>query len=102
MIYLKISFEILPEKQQEFEQAVPWLIQNDQAAGECVKQQLLQESGITEKFVYLAEWSTRHELESHLRSDRFRALWGGMTLLGKINEATIVSSNRIEDLKQTN
>jgi quinol monooxygenase YgiN len=100
MIYLKILFEILPEKKKEFEQAVPWLVQIDQATEECVKQQMLQESEHPGRFVYLVECSSRKELESHLRSERFRALWGGMILLGKIIEGKIVTSDTIEDLKQ--
>jgi hypothetical protein len=54
MLYLKMSFNVLPDKKKEF--------------------------------------------ESHLRSERFRALWGGMKLLGKITEAKIVTSDKVEEL----
>ena len=101
MLYLKISFEVLPDKKKEFEQAVPWLVHADVLSEEDVKQQILHENGKPVSFVYLGECETREKLESHLRSERFRALWGGMKLLGKITEAKIVTSDKIEDLDQT-
>ena len=102
MHYLKISFEILPQKMKEFEQAVPWLVKNAVHREDDLKQQILSVSGKPAHFIYLGECETREILEAHLRSEPFRALWGGMKLLGRINEAKIVTSNRIEDLDPIN
>lgn len=99
MLYFKISFEVLPEKRKEFEQAVPWLVHSDVISEEDLKQQILHENGKPASFVYLGECETREKLESHLRSERFRALWGGMKLLGNITEAKIVTSDKIEDFE---
>jgi hypothetical protein len=99
MLYIKISFAILPEKQKEFEQAVPWLVHSNVISEEDVKQQILRDSRKPASYVYLGECETREKLECLLRSERFRALWGGMKLLGKITEAKIMTSDRVEDLE---
>ena len=98
MIYIKISFEILPEKKKEFDQAVPWLVHSLRISEGELSEQIVQVSGSSESYLYLGECETREELEAHIQSERFRALWGGMKLLGKITEAKIMTSDRIEDL----
>jgi hypothetical protein len=99
MLYIKISFEVRPDKKKEFEQAVPWLVQADEACKEDIKQKILQDSSNSDGYVYMGECETRENLESHIRSERFRALWGGMKLLGSITEAKILTSDTVEDLE---
>lgn len=98
MLFLKISFEIFPSKQKEFEQAVPWLITNNLKQDKDIRQQVLHDVGNPTQFVYLRDCESREELDSHLISERFRALLGGMKLLGKIVTAEIVTSDQVEEL----
>lgn len=101
MLYLKVSFEIFPSKQKEFEQAVPWLIDPDKKDNVDSKQQILHDVENPARFVYLRDCDSREDLESHLLSERFRALLGGMKLLGKIVAAEIVTSDQVEELSLT-
>ncbi|NOR15201.1 MAG: hypothetical protein GQ544_05820 [Candidatus Aminicenantes bacterium] len=98
MLSIIISFEIIPAKQKEFEQAVPWLITPNKEDNKDVRQQILHDIGKPTQFVYLRDCESREDLESHLRSERFRALLGGMKLLGKIVSAEIHKSDQVEQL----
>ena len=98
MLYIKISFEIIPAKQKEFEQAAPWLINPVGEKNKGTGQRILHDVGNPTQFVYTRDCVSREDLESHLRSERFRALLGGMKLLGKIVAAEIHSSDQVEEI----
>lgn len=98
MLQLKISFEILPAKQKEFEQAVPWLIAPKEEKNRDIKPQILHDIENPTQFVYIRDCESREDLESHLRTERFRALLGGMKLLGRIIAAEALSTDQVEEL----
>ena len=91
--------DILPDKDLEFEQAAQWLVRMEDEVEGKFRQLISREIGYPEKTFYIGEWDSRKNLDAYIQTDRFRALLGGMKLLGRITEAKIVTSSKVEDLR---
>ena len=91
--------DILPDKDLEFEQAVQWLVRSEDEVEGKFRQLISKEIGYPEKAFYIGEWDSRKSLDDHIQTDRFRALLGGMKLLGKITVAKIITPSKVEDLR---
>ena len=48
---------------------------------------------------YSEEWEYRERLQSYLKCEAFKGLIGAMKVLGDIQYATVISSNRVEDIR---
>jgi len=101
MIVVKIRVEVLPDKKQEFEQAARWLIDSQPKEEGNILKSIYQDLCNPNTFYYLEEWDSRKNLKAHFQSDKFRALLGGMKVLGEIVEAKIISGAREEELEIT-
>ncbi|KPK28940.1 MAG: hypothetical protein AMJ61_00060 [Desulfobacterales bacterium SG8_35_2] len=99
MIVVKIRVAVHPDKRKEFEQAAQWLIDSQPKEEGNVLKSIHQDLCDRNAFYYLEEWNSRKSFKAHFRSDEFRALLGGMKVLGEITEAKILSGVREEELK---
>jgi quinol monooxygenase YgiN len=99
MIILRIRVEVLPDKRKEFEQAAQWLIDSQPKEEGNILKSISQDLCKPNTFYYLEEWDSRKNLKAHFQSDKFRALLGGMKVLGEITEAKIISGAREEKIK---
>ena len=96
---LQEKMEVLPDKRQEFEQAAQWLIESQpKEKGNSLKS-IYQDLCKPNTFYYLEEWDSRKNLQAHIQTDNFRALLGGMKVLGEITEAKIISGAREEEFE---
>ena len=98
MILVKICVEVLPQKRKEFEQAAQWLVKSEGGEKGNLLKTIYQELGNPNAFYYLEEWDTREHFEVHFHSDSFRALIGGMKVLGEITGAKIIFGAYEENL----
>ena len=99
MIVVKIRVEVLPDKRQEFEQAACWLIDSQSREEGNILKSIYQDLCTPNTYYYLEEWDSRKNLKAHFQSDNFRALLGGMKVLGEITEAKVISGAREEELE---
>ena len=96
MIQLQISVEINPHKRLEFEQAACMMLEGKSISQRWLSYALYQQLEHHNLYYYTEEWQSRKALDSHMASDDFHALLGAMKVLGKILEARIVTSDRVE------
>ncbi|MBU2514577.1 antibiotic biosynthesis monooxygenase [bacterium] len=99
MIIVRITLNVLPEKQLEFTQTLLSMIEATEMETGCLSYGVY--SDIEDKNCYnlLEEWETREDLNHHMRSHRFSVLLGSKTLLCKplkIQIFTVAASEGIE------
>ena len=81
MILVIIRMKVLPEKRMELSQAIASLIGPIRTEEGCLRCDFCQSMEDENELHLLEEWNTRENLNSHLKSDRFRVLRGAMNLL---------------------
>ncbi|MDZ7695696.1 MAG: antibiotic biosynthesis monooxygenase family protein [Deltaproteobacteria bacterium] len=81
MILVIIRMKVLPEKRMELSQAVASLIGPIRTEKGCLRCAFCRSVEDENEFHIFEEWDTRENLNSHLKSDRFRVLRGAMNLL---------------------
>jgi quinol monooxygenase YgiN len=99
MIIVRITMNVLPEKQLEVMQTLLSMIEPTGKEAGCLSYAVF--CGIEDKslFSLLEEWETRQDLDRHLKSHRFGVLLGTKTLLcepPKIQIHTISQSEGME------
>jgi quinol monooxygenase YgiN len=99
MIIVRITMNVLPEKQLEVMQTLLSMIEPTGKEAGCLSYAAF--CGIEDKslFSLLEEWETRQDLDRHLKSHRFGVLLGTKTLLcepPKIQIHTISQSEGME------
>ena len=99
MIFVRITMNVLPEKQLEFTQTLLSMI--EPAGKEAGRLSYAAFYNIEDKnrFSLLEEWETREDLDHHIRSHRFGVLLGSKTLLcepPKIQINTVSQSEGME------
>lgn len=99
MIVVRILVEVLSHKRQEFEQAAQWLIESHPKEEGNILKSIYQDLYKPNSYYYLEEWDSREHFEAHFQSGNFRALLGGMKVLGEIIEAKLISGAREEELE---
>ncbi|MBA4368895.1 MAG: antibiotic biosynthesis monooxygenase [Desulfobacterium sp.] len=99
MIVVKITMNVLPEKQLEVMQTLISMIEPTEKEKGCLNYDIFYDIQDKNCFNLLEEWETREDLEYHLKSYRFGVLLGTRALLCeplKIKIHTIFQSEGME------
>jgi quinol monooxygenase YgiN len=83
MIFVRITMNVLPEKQLEVTQTLFSMIEPTSKESGCLSYAVSCDIGNKNVFNLLEEWQSREDLDNHIRSERFRALLGTRSLLGQ-------------------
>ena len=81
MILVIIRMQVLPEKRKELSQTIVSLIGSLRTEKGCLCCDFCQCMENENELRIFGEWDTRKNLNSHLKSERFRVLRGAMNLL---------------------
>ena len=81
MILVIMRMKVLAEKRKELSQTIASLIGLLRTERGCQRCDFCQSMEDENELCLLEEWDTRENLNSHLRSERFRVLRGAMNLL---------------------
>ena len=81
MILVIIRMKVLAEKRKELSQTIALLIGSLRTEKGCRRCDFYRSMEDENELCILEEWDTRENLNSHLKSERFRVLRGAMNLL---------------------
>ena len=81
MILLIIRMKVLAEKRKELTQTIASLIGSLRTEKGCRRGDFYQSMENENELCILEEWDTGENLDSHLKSERYRVLRGAMSLL---------------------
>ena len=81
MILVIMRMKVLAEKRKELSQTIASLIGLLRTERGCQRCDFCQSMEDENELCLLEEWDTRENLNSHLKSERFRVLRGAMSLL---------------------
>ena len=101
MILVVIRMKVLPEKRMELSQTITSLIGPIRTEKGCLRCDFCRSMEDENELHILEEWNTRENLNSHLKSDRFRVLRGAMNLLQEPCEMvshTVAAGKRKRDV----
>jgi len=83
MIIVRITMNVLPEKQKEVMQTLLSMIEKAARENGCLSYDVLCDVEDKTVFNLIEEWETREDLDRHIRSERFSVLLGTKSLLAK-------------------
>jgi quinol monooxygenase YgiN len=83
MIFVRITMNVLPEKQLEVTQTLLSMIEPTGKESGCLSYAVSCDIEDKNVFNLLEEWQSREDLDNHIRSERFKALLGTRSLLGE-------------------
>ena len=101
MIFVRITMNVLPEKQKELVQTLLSMIEPTRKETGCLGYAVFCDIEDKNRFILLEEWETREDLDHHIRSHRFGVLLGSRTLLcepPKIQIYTVSQSEGMEGI----
>jgi quinol monooxygenase YgiN len=81
MIFVLYEMDVLAEKQKEFIQAVPLILEKTAAQSGCLRHRLCRDIADENRFFIIQTWKDQLELDAHWRSDRFGTFLGTFHLL---------------------
>ena len=81
MILVTIRMKVLAEKRKELSHAIALPIDSLRTEKGCRRCDFYRSMEDENELCILEEWDTRKNLNSHLKSERFRVLRGAMSLL---------------------
>ena len=90
MVGIEINVEIRPEKRDEFLQAVETLGPLGEEGKDCESQEIYEDHGQRNRFLWIERWPDDALLQRRLCSDRFRALLGAVKVLGTVEDMQLV------------
>jgi quinol monooxygenase YgiN len=99
MIIVRITMNVLPEKQLEVMQTLLSMVEPTGKEVGCLNSAVFCDIEDKSLFSLLEEWETREDLDHHLRSHRFGVLLGIKTLLrepARIQINTVSQSEGME------
>jgi quinol monooxygenase YgiN len=99
MVVVRITMNVLPEKQKELGQTLLSMIEPTGKERGCLSHAVFCDIEDKNRFILLEEWETREDLEHHIRSRGFSVLLGSKSLLCeplKIQIYTVSDSEGIE------
>ncbi len=102
MIILRITLNVLPEKQKEVMQTLLSMIEPTGKEKGCLSHDVFLDIEDNNVFSLFEGWENREDLEHHLGSDRFGVLLGAKSLLSeplKIQIHTVSHSEGLEVIK---
>ena len=97
MVGIEISVEVRPEKRDEFLQAVETLSPLGEEGKQCQSQEIYEDHGQRNRFLWVERWQDNEKLQARLDSDRFRALLGAVRVLGTVEDMQLVAATRWAD-----
>jgi quinol monooxygenase YgiN len=86
MILFILRTKVLAEKRKELSQTIASLIGSLRTEKGCLRCDFCQNIEDENELCIIEEWDTRENLNSHLKSERFRVLRGAMSLLQEPHE----------------
>jgi quinol monooxygenase YgiN len=89
MIIVRITMNVLPEKQKEVMQTLLSMIETAGKEKGCLSYDVFCDIDGKTVFNLIEEWETREDLDRHIRSERFSVLLGTKSLLAKPLEMKI-------------
>ena len=99
MIVVRITMNVLPEKQLEVTQTLLSMIEPTGKEAGCLSYSVFCDIEDKNRFSLLEEWETRENMDQHIRSHRFGVLLGTKALLSeppKIQIHTVSQSEGME------
>ena len=99
MIIVRITMNVLPEKQLEFTQTLLSMIEPTEKEAGCLNYAVFCDIEDKNRFNLLEEWETRKDLDHHIRSHRFGILLGTRTLLSEPPKIQINTVTRSEGME---
>jgi quinol monooxygenase YgiN len=102
MIIVRITMNVLPEKQKEFRQTLLSMFELAGKEKGCLSYDVFCDMEDNHVFSLIEEWKTREDLDRHIRSERFSVLLGTKSLLAKPSEISIYTVSHSEGLEAVN
>ena len=102
MIIVRITMNVLPEKQKEVMQTLLSMIEMAGKEKGCLSYDILYDIEGKTVFNLIEEWETREDLDRHIRSERFSVLLGTKSLLAKPLEMKIHTVSHSEGVEVVN
>lgn len=99
MIAVRITLDVLPEKQLELIQTLFSLIKPVGKEHGCKLYKVYRDIKDENSFCLFEEWETRKNFEQHIKTLHFRVLLGTKTLLRKPPEISIYSVSRTQGME---
>ena len=99
MIFVRITINVLPEKQLEVTQTLLSMIELTGKEPGCLSYAVFCDIEDKSRFSLLEEWETREDMDQHIKSHRFGVLLGTKALLcepPKIQIHTVSQSEGME------
>jgi quinol monooxygenase YgiN len=81
MIFVLYEIDVLAEKQKEFTQAVPMILEKTCEQSGCLRHHLCRDTADENRFFVIQTWKDQPALNVHWRSDRFSTFLGTFHLL---------------------
>jgi quinol monooxygenase YgiN len=98
MIVVRITMNVLPEKQLEVTQTLLSLIEPTGKETGCLSYAVFCDIEDKNCFSVLEEWNSREDLDHHIRSHRFGVLLGTKTLLREPPKIQIHTVSKMEGM----
>jgi len=102
MIVIRTIMNALPEKQKEVLQTLISLIDPPEKESGCLSYGIFSDIDDKNLFNLISEWETRHDLDSHMRTNRFSVLLGTKSLLCEPMGIQIFTVSDSEGLEAVN
>ena len=102
MIVVRITMNVLPEKQLEVTQTLLSMIEPTGKEAGCLSYAVFCDIEDKNRFSLLEEWETREDLDDHIKSDRFSVLLGTKSLLCEPQQIEIHTVSHSEGMETVN
>jgi quinol monooxygenase YgiN len=99
MIVVRITLNVLPEKQLEVTQTLLSMIEPTGKESGCLSYAVFCDIEDKNHFSLIEEWETREDMDKHIRSHRFGVLLGTKTLLCKPPKIQIHTVSQSEGME---
>ena len=98
MIVIRITMNVIPEKQLEMMQTLLSMIEPTTNEAGCLSYGVFCDIEDKNRFSLLEEWETREALDQHIASHRFGVLLGTKALLFEPREIQILTVSHSEGM----
>ena len=99
MFGLHIQATIGEDNRLEFIQACKALTRLCSENRCCIGQSLYRDVFDREIFLWTEQWADHDSLKAHMKTERFRALLGGIEVLGKLNYIQMLQFDEVTETK---
>ena len=102
MIMLRITMNVLQEKQKEIMQTLLSMIEPTEKDKGCMSCNVFCNMEDKNLYSLIEEWETREDLDHHIRSERFSVLLGARSLLNEPSKIQIHTVSHSEGIEAVN